>query len=185
MGEAWTMDRKDLPSLAVERRIYEVRGQRVMVDSDIAELYGVSTKRLNEQVKRNADRFPDDFVFRLSDQEFKALRSQFATAKWAKRRSRPYAFTEHGAVMAANVITSDIAIEASIAIVRAFVKTRKILAEHADLKRRLSDLERRVAARFEEHEEELRAIRFAIQQLSLPPGSEKKRPVGFRPKGKK
>lgn len=171
--------KKEIPDLSVENRIYTLRNIHVMIDADIAELFGVSTKRLNEQVKRNIDRFPEDFVIQMSNQEFTTLRSQYATAKWAKRRSLPFAFTEHGALMLANVVKSNIAINASISIVRAFVKTRKLISEHQELKTRLDEIERKFDSQLNEHEQELTAIRFAIHQLSEEP-EVKKNPIGFR-----
>jgi hypothetical protein len=128
----------------IEEKIYLVRGQRVMLDSDLAEVYSVSTKRLNEQVRRNIDRFPDDFMFQLTEQEFESLRSQIATSNKQRggRRYLPYAFTEHGAVMLASVLNSATAIEASIKVVRAFVKMRSILALHQDLADRIEQLEK-------------------------------------------
>lgn len=153
----------------LESRIITIRGQRVILDSDLAELYGVGTKRLNEQLKRNAARFPQDFAFQLEIQEVVDLRSQNATSSlWGGRRTRPFAFTEHGAVMAANVLNSKVAIDASITLVRVFIRIRAMVAEHIDLKQRLQELERRVASGFAHHEDELREIRFLIEQLEKP-----------------
>ena len=145
---------------------------------DLAMLYNVASKRLNEQVKRNRARFPGDFMFQLEDQEVKILRSQIATAKWTMRRTNPYAFTEHGVVMAANIVSSKVAIDASILLVRSFVKMRTMLSEHIDLKRRLQDVERRLAQGFAQHEDELREIRFLISQLEAPTDRQKRR-IGF------
>lgn len=161
-----------------QSRIHLIRGQRVILDLELAEVYGVTTKRLNEQVRRNRDRFPKDFMFQLSDQEVTSLRSQFATAKWTKRRVLPYAFTEHGAVMAANVLNSPIAIQASILLVRAFMKLREAFAENVELKRRLVEIERRLSRGFAQYDEELREIRFLISALQEPPPSKKRR-LGF------
>lgn len=158
--------------------IITIRGHRVILDVDLAMLYNVAPKRLNEQVKRNRARFPEDFMFQLEDQEVKILRSQFATAKWTMRRSNPYAFTEHGVVMAANIVSSKVAIDASILLVRSFVKMRTMLSEHMDLKRRLQDVERRMAQGFSQHEDELREIRFLISQLETPKDRPKQR-IGF------
>ena len=135
---------------SVSNRIRLIRGQRVVLDSDLAELFGVTTKRLNEQVRRNRQRFPTDFMFRLSEEEADSLRSQIATSKKGRggRRYRPYVFTEHGTVMVANVLNSSIAIRASILVVRAFIRMREVLLEHADLKQRLVEIERRVAKGF-------------------------------------
>lgn len=146
----------------IEGIILTIRGQRVILDQDLARLYGISTKRLNEQVKRNRERFPEDFMFQLEVQEVVSLRSQIATSNAPKggRRYRPYVFTEHGAVMAANVLSSMVAIHASILLVRTFIRMRTMLAEHGEVKRRLQE------------------IRFLIAQLEKPI-EQKKRRIGF------
>jgi len=162
----------------IEALILEIRGHRVILDSNLALLYNVPPKRLNEQVKRNRERFPDDFMFQLTEQEVRSLRSQIATANLAMRRTLPYAFTEHGVVMAANVLSSKVAIDASILLVRAFIKARTLLSEHADLKRRLQEVERLLARGFTQHEEELREIRFLLSQLEQPSEPPKRR-LGF------
>jgi hypothetical protein len=125
-------------------KIYIFRGQRVMLDADLAKIYGVTTKRLNEQLRRNAGRFPENFVFQLNDKEFESLRSQLATSNKARggRRYSPYVFTEHGAVMLASVLNSPTAVEASIVVIRAFVKMRAMLALHQDLADRVEQLEK-------------------------------------------
>jgi hypothetical protein len=166
---------------SIEGSILTLRGQRVILDHDLARLYGVSTKRLNEQVKRNRDRFPEDFMFQLEVQEVASLRSQIATSNGAKggRRYRPYVFTEHGAVMAANVLSSKVAIHASIIVVRTFIRMRTMLAEHGELKRRLQYIEKRLAQGFAEHEQELQEIRFLIAQLERPIEQQRKRRIGF------
>jgi len=131
----------------IEGRILTIRGCRVMVDSDLAELYGVPVKRLNEQVRRNADRFPPDFAFQMTREEYDSLRSQFATLERGCGRHRkyfPWVFTEHGAIMAANVLNSRRAVEASVYVVRAFVRLRRAVASHKELARKLAELERRV-----------------------------------------
>jgi hypothetical protein len=147
-----------------------------MLDSDLASLYGVSTKRLNEQVKRNRHRFPPDFMFQLSAVETESLRSQFATSSGGHggRRYRPHAFTEHGAVMLASVLNSKIAVEASVQVVRAFVRLRQILATHKELAAKLADLETRI----ETHDENITALFEAIRQLMEPPARPRK-PIGF------
>jgi hypothetical protein len=130
-------------------RIREIRGRRVLLDSRLAELYGVTTKRLNEQVRRNLDRFPADFVLDLTDQELASLRSQFATLKTGRGQHRKYAaiaFTEHRAIMAATVLNSPRAVRMSVYVVRAFVKLRQELSSSAEFARRLEVLERSVAA---------------------------------------
>ena len=163
---------------SIESRIVVVRGQRVILDSDLAKLYGVSTTRLNQQVTRNLERFPEDFMFEVSFQEVMPLMLQNATSKRGGRRKPPRVFTEVGAVMAANVLNSRIAISASILLVRVFVRLREAMHEHADLKRRLQLLEQRVARESSEHAEELKEIRFAIAQLEQQP-EVKKRKIGF------
>jgi len=164
----------------IESKILIVNGQRVILDSDLAHLYGVSTARLNEQVSRNLRRFPNDFMFQLSLQEFKNLMSQNArsSSQHGGRRKPPRLFTEHGAVMAANVLNSDVAIDASIMIVRVFVRLKEIAQEHSDLRKRLQMLEQRVARGFSEHAEELQEIRFLLAKLEQPPETKKRR-LGF------
>jgi hypothetical protein len=148
----------------------------MMLDSDLAELYGVTAKRLNEQVKRNRERFPADFMFQLTSEETKNLRSQIATSKQRRggRRYRPYGFTEHGAIMAASVLNSPRAIEVSVYVVRAFVKLREMLRTHKELARKLAELEKRM----EGHGEEITALFEAIHQLMEPPEKPSKR-IGF------
>ena len=172
-------DETKAASIRIDRILF-LRGQRVVVDEDLAAVYGVSTKRLNEQIRRNLKRFPEDFAFQLSDQGVSDLRSQIATSKEGRggRRYKPYVFTEHGAVMAANVLNSSVAIEASVLVVRAFIKLREAFLDQADLKRRLSEIERRVAKGFSEHEQELQEIRFLISDLQKPKPPKKSK-LGF------
>lgn len=162
-----------VPVLARDR-ILEVRGQRVILDADLAALYGTSTKRLNEQVKRNAGRFPKDFMFRLTSRELGNLKSQFATSSWGGRRSLPMAFTEHGAVMAASVLNSPEAIEASVFVVRAFIAMRDTLAANRALSMKLAELERRVGG----HDETIEALIAAIRELMEAPAPKRRR-IGF------
>ncbi len=145
----------------VESVILPIRGDKIILDNDLARVYGVTTRRLNEQVKRNIDRFPRDFMFRLTPREFDALMSQFATSKSGRggRRKLPYAFTEHGAIMAANVLNSRQAIRMSVYVVRAFVQLRSRLWENRDLARRLQELERKVDYQGGELHELFEAIR--------------------------
>lgn len=171
----------DISFVTIEERIHSIRGQRVVLSTDLAKFYGVSAKRLNEQVKRNKGRFPKDFLFRLTDQEVDNLRSQNATLEKGRGQHAkylPYAFTEHGAVMAANVLNSPVAIEASILIVRAFIRMREVIHEHGDLKKRLQEIESRLARGFAAHEQELREIRFLISQLEQPIEGQRRR-IGF------
>ena len=161
----------------VEPRILILRGLRVILDSELAELYGVKVKRLNEQVKRNAERFPRDFMFQLSDAEHKNLRSQFATSSSSHggRRHPPYAFTEHGAIMAATVLSTKRAIEMSVFVVRAFVRLREMLATNAKVAGKLAELERRLKG----HDATIQGIIDAIHDL-IAPKPRKRRQIGFR-----
>ena len=171
------MTKPDLaPIEYVEQRILELRGTKVILDSDLAELYGVETRVLNQAVRRNIERFPDDFAFRLAKTEFDALRSQSVISNVGRggRRSLPYAFTEHGAIMAANVLRSERAIEMSVFVVRAFVRLRGMLATHKELARKLDELDRKVG----EHDEAIRALVTAIRGL-MSPSSKERRAIGF------
>ena len=166
-------------TVQLELSISTIRAHRVILDSDLVRLFGVSVKRLNEQVKRNIERFPSDFMFQLEIQEVTTLRSHIATSNGrGGRRTRPYVFTEHGAVMVANVLNSKIAIDASIMLVRTFVKMRMIFSEHSDLKKRLQEIEKRLALGFAEHEQELQEIRFLISQLERPVEANRRK-IGF------
>ncbi len=164
----------------VESKIISLNGKRVILDRDLAQLYGVSTKRLNEQVTRNIRRFPADFMFQLSFQALTDLKSQNATSSFLHggRRKPPRAFTEYGTVMAANVLNSEVAIDASIMIVRVFVRLKELAQEHSGLKERLRMLEQKVAKGFSEHADELQEIRFVLAKLEQPPESNKRR-LGF------
>jgi hypothetical protein len=164
------------PATEISRAILVLRGQRVLLDSDLAALYGVSTKRFNEQVRRNRERFPKDFMFQLTAQEADALRSQIATSKTGRggRRYLPYAFTEHGAIMAASVLNSPRAIEMSVFVVRAFVQLREMLTSNSALARKLDELERK----YQHHDEAIAAILSAIRELMNPPAP-KRRGIGF------
>jgi hypothetical protein len=164
-------------STDIASRIHIVRGQRILLDSDLAALYGVPTKRLNEQVRRNSARFPADFVFALSDSDVANLRSQFATSSgsrssWGGRRYGPVAFTEHGAIMAATVLNTPRAVEMSVYVVRAFVKLRQLLASNSDLTRRLQALENSVAALDSETRKQFDQVYEAILGLM---GTERRR----------
>ncbi len=174
-----------IPLEGIERRIYMIGGHKVMLDSDLAAIYGVSTKRLNEQVKRNAGRFPTDFMFRLTKEETQMLqdaklapylKSQIATSRWGGRRYFPIVFTEHGAVMLASVLNSPTAIQASVQVVRAFVKLREIVSAHKELAVKLTELERKV----EGHDEHIQSLFDAIRELMEPPVKPKPQ-IGFQP----
>jgi hypothetical protein len=173
-----------VPLDVVQNKILVIRDQRVLLDSDLAELYGTTTKRLNEQVRRNRDRFPEDFMFRLGKEEFAALRSHLATSNGDEgkvatpqrggRRYPPNVFTEYGAIMVANVLNSPRATEASIFVVRAFVRLRDYLASTTRLAQKLNELESQV----DTHDAAIRTLVSEIQKL-LSPNVKKKRPVGF------
>jgi hypothetical protein len=159
--------------------IAEVRGQRVILDGDLARIYGVPTKALNQAVKRNAERFPEDFCFRLTLEEAEAVlrsRSQFVTLKrGANLKYLPNAFTEHGAIMAANVLNSAQAIQMSVFVVRAFIKLREMLGANLELARKLGELEARVGG----HDEQIAEIIEAVRELMSPPPEEPKKEIGF------
>lgn len=174
--------RRGAPVFSVESRILFLRHQRIILDTDLAELYGVSAKRLNEQVKRNQQRFPADFMFQLSVQEHKVLRSQFATSKKGSggRRYLPYAFTEHGAIMAATVLNSARAVHMSLFVVRAFVRLREMLATNRLLAAKLDELERRLNT----HDSVIVEVIETLRELMAPPRT-RRRSIGFQlPKAK-
>jgi len=185
------------PSLALEAitsRIFVLREQKVLLDADLAALYGVDTRRLNEQVRRNQDRFPKDFIFELTRDEFDNLKSQIATSSLiAKnhggRRKLPLAFTEHGAIMAATVLSSTRAIEVSVYVVRAFLKLRELVSSHQDLAKRLDTLEAKLEEKTDslamQHDTfsrntraQLKQVFDALRELMTPP-EPSKRPIGF------
>lgn len=174
-----TIPKADLVTIA--DRILVVRRQRVLIDSDLADLYGVTSKRLNEQVRRNRDRFPDDFMFLLEINELRNLRSQFATLRgvWGRHRKYPHlAFTEHGAIMAATVLNSPRAVEMSVYVVRAFVKLRQVLASNTELARKLEALEKSVVTLDASTRKQFDEVYRAIRALMAPTVS-KSRPIGF------
>jgi len=164
-----------IPVERIENKILIIRDQKVMLDADLAELYGVTTKRLNEQVRRNLNRFPADFMFQLTAEEAGVLRSQFATSNTGRggRRYLPFAFTEHGAIMAASVLNTPRAIEVSVFVVRAFVKLREMLAAHKDILRKLEEMEKKYDSQFQ-------VVFDAIRQLRAPPDRKSPRRIGFK-----
>ena len=169
-------DNAIVPVGKIENRILLIRGEKVIIDADIAEFYGVQTKRLNEQVKRNAGRFPKDFMFQLTKaekSEVVANCDHLANLKYSS--SLPYAFTEHGAIMAASVLNTPRAIEVSVFIVRAFVKLREIIAGHKELQRKINRIEKRLA----EHDEQIVDLVDLIKRLLSPDPLPKKRRIGF------
>jgi len=169
----------------VQSAIYLIRDQRVMLDSDLAAIYQVTTKQLNQQLKRNKDRFPEDFAFQLMAEEFRNLRSQIATSSLRSqfvtskrrggRRYLPWAFTEHGALMLASVLNSEIAIQASVRVVRAFVKLREMVAANAQLASKLEELE----GRLDSHDEAIVDLFATLKRLLEPPEPKTKREIGF------
>ena len=169
-----------IPVERIESAILFIRGHKVLLDADLARLYGVSAKRLNEAVRRNRDRFPDDFIFQLTREEFgdltrqidaSNLRSQIATSSWGGRRYLPYAFTEQGVAMLSSVLRSKRAIQVNVEIMRTFVRLRRILASNEDLARKLAALEKKYDAQF-------KVVFDAIRELMAPP-SPKQRRIGF------
>lgn len=185
----------DLELAKIERRIYSIRGVRVILDADLAVLYGVATKRLNEQFRRNRRRFPDDFAFQLTAEEASSLRSQFATASEKSpilrsqiatsslhggRRYRPWAFTEHGALQAANILNSANAVRMSVFVIRAFVKMREHLAANAAILKRLAQIDKSLLV----HDSALRDIYQKLLPLLSPPPDPPRRKIGFHPSSK-
>jgi len=169
-----------IPLERIEQTIYVIRGQRVMLDTDLAAFYGVPTKALNQAVKRNSARFPADFRFQLTRSERQELVTncdRFAPMKHST--VLPYAFTEHGAIMAATVLNSERAVQVSVLVVRAFVRLRQILAEHRDLARRIEALEREFVHRTDEHEAHIRRIYDILDDLMNPPAPPRKGRIGF------
>jgi len=169
------MSKSTMPTESVANRILLIRGAKVMLDADLAELYGVPTKALNQAVKRNAERFPADFMFQLSGKEKEEVVTNcdhLARLKFS--RTLPYAFTEHGAPMLGNVLKSDRAIEVSLMVVRTFVQLREMLSSHKELASKLEALERKLGS----HDQAIAGLIDAIRQLMAPP-AQSKRPIGF------
>lgn len=172
-----TTNNLDVSVQFVERRIYLIRGHKVMIDEDLAELYGVPTKRLNEQVRRNQKRFPEDFMFQLTKEETENLRSQFATSKSAHggRRSPPYVFTEHGVAMLSSVLNSERAIEVNITIVRAFIRLRQLLESNEELNRKFVAVIKKLSA----HDRYFQVVFSELKKLTEQPEPSRK-PIGFK-----
>lgn len=172
------MAKSQIHAERIEKLILLIRSQKVILDHNLAELYEVPTKRLNEQVRRNIRRFPTDFMFQLNKEEFEKWRSQIATSNSAARmglRRKPFAFTEQGVAMLSSVLHSDRAIEVNIAIMRTFVKLRELLATHKDLTRKLQDIESKLG----QHDDHFRIVFEAIRQLMAPPSVPPKRKIGY------
>jgi hypothetical protein len=164
-----------VPAEQIERMILLIRGQKVMLDADLADLYGVRTKALNQAVKRNTNRFPDDFMFQLTAEEKKEVVTNCDHLKGLRfSPTRPYAFTEHGAMMLASVLNSRRAVEVSVFVVRAFVRLRQVLAGHREIARRVAELE----GRSKRHDDQIRSLVEAIRQL-MAPGESKTKRIGF------
>jgi hypothetical protein len=164
-----------LPDEVVMNKIYFMRGQKVMLDEDLAQLYQVATGRLNEQVKRNMNRFPKDFMFQLNKEEFENLKSQNATSSWGGRRKLPYAFTEQGVAMLSSVLNSETAIRMNIQIIRVFTKMREMLLTHKDILLQLEKIETKLSR----HDEDIALIFRYLKQLLNPP-QPPRRKIGFR-----
>ena len=161
----------------IATKILEIRGKKVMLDVDLARLYGVTTKNLNKAVKRNTGRFPNDFMYQLTQEEVTNLRFQFGTSSWGGRRYLPYAFTQEGVAMLSSVLNSERAIKVNIQIMRAFVKLKELLLTHKDLAMKLEALERK----YINHDKKIKAIFEAIKQLLQPKPVEPKHRIGFHP----
>jgi hypothetical protein len=171
-----------IPIDRIQNKILLVRGEKVMLDQDLSELYGVRTGQLTRQVRRNFDRFPPDFMFQLSNEEFDILRGQSGSSSWGGRRYRPYAFTEQGVAMLSSVLSSKRAVEVNIQIMRAFVQLRQILSSQEHFRRKLATLERKLT----EHDGKLVTVFEAIRQLMTPLPQKDKRQIGFvQPQKKK
>ena len=162
-----------IPSEKIEKRIFLLRGQKVMLDADLAELYGVETGALKRAVKRNRERFPEDFMFQLTFQEVGILRCQIGISSWGGRRFLPYAFTEQGVAMLSSVLKSKRAVQVNIEIMRAFVKLRELLASHKDLALKLAEMEKKYDSQF-------KVVFDAIRELMTPIEPPPKPRIGFR-----
>ncbi len=150
--------------IKIQNRVYTIRNQRVMLDQDLAEIYGVETRVVNQQVKRNINKFPEDFMFRLTKKEYEDLKSQNVTSSWGGRRTLPYAFTEKGTVMLANVIRSKKADDVSVLVVRVFTELRNILAENKSLKKHIEKLEKEAA----EKDKVIKTFYYVLNELKSP-----------------
>ena len=161
-----------VPTVRIERAILLIRSEKVMLDQDLAELYSVETRVLVQAVKRNIDRFPVDFMFQLSEEEFSNLRSQIVSSSWGGRRTAPYAFTEQGVAMLSSVLHSPTAVQVNIEIMRAFVRLRRMLEKHADLALKLETLERK-------YDQQFKVVFDAIREIMKPDPPPKRRQIGF------
>jgi hypothetical protein len=178
------MPKSSLPVPAVSEetiveKIYIIRGQKVMLDRDLAEMYGVEVKRLNQAVKRNISRFPDDFMFQLSQDEFKNLKSQFVTSSWGGIRKLPYAFTEQGVAMLSSVLNSETAIQVNIQIIRLFTKMKQLIIDNKDLWMKIEKIEQHLL----KNDEEIKTV-FAYLKKLLIQENKPRNPIGFKVPGK-
>ena len=167
-----------VPVEIIQNKIFLIRGLKIMFDKDLAKMYGIPTKKFNQQVKRNIKRFPSDFMFQLNSEEFNDLRSQIVTSSWGGQRYLPYAFTELGVAMLSSVLNSDRAIEVNIQIMRVFTKLREIIISHKDLARKIDDLEKK----FQAHDQKIIQIFDTIRRMMAVPEQEgpyKRHKVGF------
>mgnify|MGYP001559560223 CR=1 FL=1 len=168
------MTTKIVPQEIIQSKIFLVRGKKVMFDKDLAELYGAETEQLTRQVRRNMDRFPEDFLLQLTREEFRNLIRHFGRSSWGGTRKLPFAFTEHGILMLSSVLNSKRAIQVNIQIMRTFTRLRELLAGHKELRRKIEEMEKKYDYQF-------KMVFDAIKKLLDPPRN-RKEPIGFRPK---
>ena len=164
-----------IPPERIERLILLIRGHKVIIDEDLADLYGVDTRVLNRAVQRNVERFPEDFMFQLSKEEWEILRARFTSTGWGGRRYPPFVFTEQGVAMLSSVLRSPQAVQVNIEIMRAFVRLRQLLASHEELARKLDQIEQKLGI----HDQQFSAVFEAIRQLMKPPPEEDRDRIGF------
>ena len=168
-----------VPDEIIINKIYYIRGQKVMLDSDLAELYGVETRRLNEQVARNADRFPEDFMFRLNENEFESLMSQFATSKRGGRRKLPYMFSEHGVLMLSSILNSKQAIQVNIQVMRIFTRIRQMFVDHTEIRLEIEKIKNKLDNQDKNMEIVFRYLDELLEKQERPNPPRKQ--IGFKP----
>lgn len=164
----------------IDHVIYMIRGQRVMLDEDLAKIFGVETRVLNQAISRNKDRFPDDFMFQLSDKEFSNLTSQIVISRWGGRRRKPFVFTEHGAVMLATVLRSKRAIQMSIEVVKAFVRLRHVFMSQKNMEKQLVEIRSFMLKQANQTDREFKKVWKAIEDLINPPDNKSIQTIGFK-----
>ncbi|MDE3184944.1 MAG: ORF6N domain-containing protein [Bacteroidota bacterium] len=169
-----------IPEEIILEKIYVIRGQKVMLDKDLAEMYGVQVRRLNEAVKRNIMRFPEDFMFQLKQNEWSNLKSQFATSSWGGTRKLPYAFTEQGVAMLSSVLNSETAIQVNIQIIRLFTKMKQLILDNKDLWMKIEKIEQHLL----KNDEEIKTVFDYLKKLLIQE-NKPRNPIGFRSPGKK